>query len=333
MPPPRLPVVKPQASGVQSAIKLDPDYSTEFDAFDSVGFGSDDSVFFALADLGPPIDQEDVGRPIQTDGDEGRPINQDEGLMESMNDDSDEGPAAAQAPMPKSNATAPSRHELIAAALMSSGNEESNGNSSPSDSRQGQPSNVPVKSTTSVPATAGMLTKPLLPKPVLATSATVKSNHSSHLQSHTNSNASSSTARFMPPQQQNNQGSKSHVQQQHQRYMIMKQEQIQNQTSSTDSATSGEAVKRPATPSIGGFNFPPNANNPLQNVPGAHSTSSGIGVKRPAEAMGSTSYRGGRPGMGLQQPAPPGPSTVNGRREVFGRLDVGEGGDVKRMRR
>jgi hypothetical protein len=41
---------------------------------------------------------------------------------------------------------------------------------------------------------------------------------------------------------------------------------------------------------------------------------------------------GGRPGigMGLQQS---GPGVSTGTREVFGRLEVGEGGEVKRMRR
>lgn len=57
---------------------------------------------------------------------------------------------------------------------------------------------------------------------------------------------------------------------------------------------------------------------------------SGVGMKRPAEAMGSNSgYRSSRPGMGLQQASGQGQP----KREILGRLDVGEGGDVKRVRR
>lgn len=68
-------------------------------------------------------------------------------------------------------------------------------------------------------------------------------------------------------------------------------------------------------------------------------SSSGIGLKRPAEAMasnGTHTYRtsGGRPsiGMGLQQ-STSGSGVSTGNREILGRLEVGEDGDVKRMRR
>ncbi|KAF9446010.1 hypothetical protein P691DRAFT_674478 [Macrolepiota fuliginosa MF-IS2] len=111
----------------------------------------------------------------------------------------------------------------------------------------------------------------------------------------------------------------------------------------SSSGESGE--KGPSTPSMGGFHFPPGM-NPLQY----HNTNllqgqrdsnrSGIGIKRPADAM-SNSVTGGsmsangvnaggrrdsRPGMGLQQAAP-------SRREPFAPLDVGESGDVKRIKR
>ncbi len=63
-----------------------------------------------------------------------------------------------------------------------------------------------------------------------------------------------------------------------------------------------------------------------------------IGVKRPADSMSTglattalgppsmTSFKGGRPGMGLQPVAP-------ATRQILGALEVGEGGDVKRVKR
>ena len=53
-----------------------------------------------------------------------------------------------------------------------------------------------------------------------------------------------------------------------------------------------------------------------------------------ARSKTTHTYRtsGGRPsiGMGLQQS---GPGESTGTREILGRLEIGEGGDVKRMRR
>jgi len=59
------------------------------------------------------------------------------------------------------------------------------------------------------------------------------------------------------------------------------------------------------------------------------------GIKRPADSMSTSlttgalgppsvmSFKGGRPGMGLQL----------AQRQILGALEVGEGGDVKRVKR
>ncbi|KAF9528630.1 hypothetical protein CPB83DRAFT_305204 [Crepidotus variabilis] len=87
----------------------------------------------------------------------------------------------------------------------------------------------------------------------------------------------------------------------------------------------------------GGFNFPPGV-----NVPALTSTPI-IGVKRPADALlsysssglvGSNSNSKGRPGMGLHnQNLNQQTGGYSQQRQVLGSLEVGEGGDVKRVRR
>ncbi|KAJ3569182.1 hypothetical protein NP233_g5225 [Leucocoprinus birnbaumii] len=130
--------------------------------------------------------------------------------------------------------------------------------------------------------------------------------------------------------------------------------QIQNQNEDPLSNSGESGTRRPPTtaPSMGGFHFPPGM-NPLQSHNGnlQQGQHSGVGIKRSADAMSSGSggggggstmnhsgaavsgnggggFRGSRPGMGLQQAAP-----QQQRREPFAPLEVGEGGDIKRIRR
>ena len=72
--------------------------------------------------------------------------------------------------------------------------------------------------------------------------------------------------------------------------------------------------QKKSPPPAGGFHFPPGVNPNLGKPPQA-------GIKRPLEAIqaGIAANRGMRPGMGLQNQT--------------GMLDVGEGGDIKMMRR
>ncbi|KAF9458979.1 hypothetical protein BDZ94DRAFT_1066214 [Collybia nuda] len=103
-------------------------------------------------------------------------------------------------------------------------------------------------------------------------------------------------------------------------------------------SSSGSVTKRPVAPSMGGFHFPPGM-NPLQQQQSrlppqalGQRSGSGIGLKRPSDAMsGPTTTAGAkRPGMGLDTHTGPDTNTV--KREVFARLD-GEGGEIKRVRR
>ncbi|KAH9936019.1 hypothetical protein B0H21DRAFT_63886 [Amylocystis lapponica] len=102
---------------------------------------------------------------------------------------------------------------------------------------------------------------------------------------------------------------------------------------------------RTGTPSQGGFRFPSGENPQTANAPGP--SSSGIGKKRSADAMrGQSAAPVRRPGqdISMANSTPAGSVPVGGagwpvpqlnaaKREPLSALEVGEGGDVKRVRR
>jgi len=112
-------------------------------------------------------------------------------------------------------------------------------------------------------------------------------------------------------------------------------------------STSTSRGERPptSTPTMGGFRFPPGLNpqnlglkstsNRPQGQPSSSESSSGIGLKRSSDAMQAQPVsRRPMQGMGLSgQYSGWNPGQGQGRREPLGALEVGEGGDVKRMRR
>ena len=218
---------------------------------DSFGFNSDDDAFLALADLGPPIGNDaDIGRPIEADGD--RPIDQEEGLLKRPDEEEEEASPANPGqnlntkPTPASRSdpnTTKSRREHIVAALGGS-----EGTSNITNNTNPLP---PPKPATAAPgAAAGMLSK-LLP---------------SH--GRPNAVASGSTSSAMrpppPPQNPNTNQHPSLAQQNHQRYLNQRaQNQNLNPVQQNKSVAPGDAAKRPPTPSIGGFNFPPGVVRPL----------------------------------------------------------------------
>ncbi|KAK2461230.1 hypothetical protein APHAL10511_006757 [Amanita phalloides] len=85
--------------------------------------------------------------------------------------------------------------------------------------------------------------------------------------------------------------------------------------------------------SIGGFHFPPGM-NPFerhnQNRPPGQFNQS---LKRPAESIPIGYQPGLKRGMGLQQNGNACGANNNDGREILGQLEIGEGGDVKRMKR
>ncbi|TBU42019.1 hypothetical protein BD309DRAFT_867164 [Dichomitus squalens] len=117
-------------------------------------------------------------------------------------------------------------------------------------------------------------------------------------------------------------------------------------SSSASTSSASGSRERPRTPSMGGgFNFPAGQQSSRGQPPPRSTSHTGVSastgsgtsssLKRTAEIMqGIQSARRAQQGMGLQNPAggsgaqPPG-----GRREPFAALEVGEGGDVKRVRR
>ncbi|THH14411.1 hypothetical protein EW146_g5916 [Bondarzewia mesenterica] len=109
-------------------------------------------------------------------------------------------------------------------------------------------------------------------------------------------------------------------------------------SNSNSSSTSATSVKAPTpSASMGGFRSPPGVNPahhsnrsamppPPQRFSSSGGSSSSVGVKRPSEAM-QPPRRPGQ-GMGLAQQA-----AGNVRRAPFSDLEMGAGGDVKRIRR
>ncbi|KJA25503.1 hypothetical protein HYPSUDRAFT_213859 [Hypholoma sublateritium FD-334 SS-4] len=151
--------------------------------------------------------------------------------------------------------------------------------------------------------------KPMVPRPSGGTSA-----------------AASVMLGMRPPPPPQPRSTTSLVQQNHQRYMSARP-QDQNRAPAPQA---GERVPSPSA--MGGFNFPGGASTVQGGVSGM--SLSGVGMKRPADAMSSStssgsSFRGGRPGMGLPQTSS-GP-TAN-KRNILGALDITDGGDVKRPR-
>ncbi|KAF8800621.1 hypothetical protein BYT27DRAFT_6830096 [Phlegmacium glaucopus] len=323
-----------------ASMKAEPKHSTiESEADESFGFNSDDDAFFALADLGPPIDAggTDTGRPI--DNDEGRPIDPDEGLFGGAaaatmiaDDVFEQRQRQQKAESSVVSAHKLSRREMIAAALLSI---EASNTSDPlqghrdGDERQasgsgsgsGNPSgsNLTTSGTETGSMAPGMLNKTLLQASVVQQQQQ-NQNHTSGL------------------------NLTSLVQRNHQRHVAQRQNQNQNQNQnpmrSSSSSSNGNESKRPPMQSMGGFHFPPGV-NPLQqvNTSTSSSSSSSRGLKRPAETMASNATHtfktgGGRPaiGMGLQQSISD-PAVSTGTREILGRLEVGEGGNMKRVRR
>jgi len=110
-----------------------------------------------------------------------------------------------------------------------------------------------------------------------------------------------------------------------------------NTAANTAANTGNAASKRPGTPSIGGFHFPPgmnplgaqaraDASKSLQRSCGTgQPPSSGVGQKRTVDAMQGSTRRPVQ-GMGLAH------QSGGGKREPLARLDLGESGDVKRMK-
>ena len=340
---------------------LDPD--------DSFGFGDDDE-FLALADLGPPIgaDDSDVGRPIG-DSDMGRPIDHEEGLLKMPEEEeaSDLGimsvaPTTGQTTPSGSGNTGMSRQQLIAAALQSSSSELGT-TSSVQQVHSAHNSATRRNTMTSNPGTSNTKPAPAHTRPNLLGTKPA-----------TASSSSAMRPPLMPPQphpqnQPQNSRTTSMPQQRHQHYMNQKNNN-QNQNPNLDPSNTGnaDAIKRTSTSPMGGFHYPAGmvgsircrspSSQPkysfllLQNLSKTSTTStpsfsSGIGMKRPVDAISNssgssgnncTSFRAGRPGMGLQQSTTSGINGTgllngSGQRQVLGSLEIGEGGDVKRVRR
>ena len=285
------------------------------EADESFGFNSDDDAFFALADLGPPIDADgaDAGRPI--DSEEGRPIHSDEGLLDRSVDDAIlrddvfdqrqhqnklESSVIGIVSVPKL-----SRREMIAAAIMSA--KDKPDTTSTSDLPQGheygderQASGSGFGNTSgSNPTTSGIGT---------GAGASIVPEIPNKISFQANATNTIGIQSSKPPQQYQNQTSvlnlTSLVQQKHQRHMAQQRNQNENRNPTASSSSSKDGSKRASTPLIGGFHFPSGIvrphfagfetmiyfflKNPLQQAnlnTSSTTSSSGIGSKRPAEAM------------------------------------------------
>jgi len=117
---------------------------------------------------------------------------------------------------------------------------------------------------------------------------------------------------------------------------------IQNQNHALNTNPNGAfstAAKKPSS-SMGGFHFPPGMNSlstskqpqhPQQRQPGPLNSGPASGLKRSADIMNAPSAASRRPlqGMGLAQQQS---TNAQAKREPFARLEMGETGEVKRMK-
>ncbi|KAF5381340.1 hypothetical protein D9615_008363 [Tricholomella constricta] len=301
LPPPN---IKPMASGASNAPQpppvaaplLQPEDTKNEEGDESFHFNSDDDAFLALVDLG----EGDLGQPLLPETDLGRPLHDDdEGSDPSRSTDS----------ISSGSGAAGQGHRR--SSLSNSSSTRAQGSGMP-------PPPPPVQQGT------GMLSKLLphnKPQPLL---------HPPHRAS----NQFSSAPKPPVPQAAN----QNQCRPNHNAPSRIHQNQNQNQNHQPASATGGVTLKRPSTPSMGGFHFPPGVDpRAEQHKPPVaaqgQGSSSGIGSKRPLESISSsgntragmggiTGVGGGGGGTGIRQ----------AKREVFGRLDLGEGGDLKRVR-
>lgn len=264
----RVSFVDHQQASTTAAVTIKPETKCSLpdsEADESFGFNSDDDAFFALADLGPPIDAEgaDTGRPI--DNDEGRPIDSEEGLLGGADDTMIRDDIFDQHQHRKETQSsdigiisAPklSRQETIALALMSAENKTDT--TSTSDSLQGQERQASRLGSGSASG-SNATTSGTSMAPEMLNKISNKAN--------TSSSGIAVRSSMPPPQQQQQQQQQqiqiqnsslnltSLVQQRHQQHMAQRQNQNENQKPMGSS--SRDESKRSSTPSIGGFHFPP----------------------------------------------------------------------------
>ena len=256
-------VAKPPSAAATMKAESKPS-TIDSEGDESFGFNSDDDAFFALADLGPPIDADgaDVGRPI--DSDEGRPIDPegfsgdatDAMIGDDVFDQHQYQENTESSAVDVVSASKLSRRETIAAALMPTENKTGStpqghairDERQPSGSGSGSSSNPTTSRTgTGTSMAPGMLNK---------------------MQANTGTNSSLSLSGLgvrsslppPPPQQQQNQNQHSSlnltclVQQRPQRQID--QRQTQNENHNPIPSTTRDESKRVSTPSIGGFHLP-----------------------------------------------------------------------------
>lgn len=301
----------------------------DFDSDDT--FDLNDTELLALAEI-----EADIGRPIG-EGDMGRPINHNEGLATGI-DGPEETRAAKEQTIVQQNVTSNSgsihrslsREEVIAAALQSRGKPNSTSNST----EEKKVSVAPA------PVSAVVARSSIMPTNVPASFS--DSSPSNQLQQQDPKTTSSAQQRVQQYLKQKRQQRDT---------LEISEDRNQNlQHKNRQNVEGSDIVKRLPTSSTmgGGFNFPPGMVRTLflritltgsliqsqNSFQSSMSSTSVIGAKRPAEAMSPDSgsgpppmnFKGGRPGTGLQHAAP-----VS--RQVLGALEIGQGGDVKRVRR
>ncbi|RDB30685.1 DNA repair and recombination protein rhm52 [Hypsizygus marmoreus] len=304
MPPPPPPRPEPKPSTVLRSVSGASDAAAQHppvpaiikddvdDAEESFHFYSDDDAFLALVDLG----EGDLGQPILSETDLGRPIGGDDSDIDlSRGIDAEESLHGSNKMRGQGD-----RSSLVDSSSTTSGRNQ-----------QSAPS-------------VGMLSR-LLPQHQQRTALQPQHRHLSGQASMSGQNHNQNQNHGRPSNPNQTFNNNHHNQNQNPNANTSTNA---NQQSGTAAATA--TAKRPTTPSMGGFHFPPGVNPHQQQQQARPPPSSGIGQKRPLDAMASTTTNR-RPGMGLDASGTGGPGQV--KREVFGRLDVDDGGDVKRMRR
>ena len=318
-------------SAAQSSVGVTPSVTLkqEADAGSDDSYGLNDEEFLVTlaefeADIGRPIGEGDLGRPI--DHEEGTSLMTNLVLNEGQGSTDDSVRQPQQQTSNNMNRSL-SREAAIAAALQAHAEEAE---------RTGTESTTILK-----PATT---TSTRAPGSMVASGATAMPPPAPNTDVSMSSKSSSDSSRpTVPPEP----ARKTFSSLKYQRYMQYVGERQQNQNQFGEQKQADQKPQSGSVPSMGGgFNFPPGTVRVVyaclfsECITRFQSMAppAVIGVKRPADAMltsfatgalgppSVTSFKGGRPGMGLQ-PVTPAP------RQILGALEVGEGGDVKRVKR
>ncbi|KAG6809698.1 hypothetical protein H0H92_015121 [Tricholoma furcatifolium] len=271
------------------------------DGDESYHFGSEDDAFLALVDMG----EGDMGQPLLPETDLGRPLfdDDDEGHGGSFFE-GEEAQARSSLPREQTGRPQAQAHTGMLSTLLPQNQQQQQQQPQRSSANCVQPGSASKQQQSHAPNQRHPQQPPQQPQRPMnnqfGSSLKTGSASSSSSRLNQNGNVVQRTGNYHQNQNTNQPPALGH----------------------SSATTTVSAGTRPPTPSTGGFHFPPGVD---AHALSGHGSTSVLGVKRPLESTtpSSNGKLGGGPMQGGGQ----------AKREILGRLDVGEGGDVKRLRR